>query len=63
MAFSIRTRESIFVFLLITSFVLHKVTSQNLEAANSQLGEVRNNDEAKTVATINEQQGKPHLNF
>ena len=58
-----RTRESIFAFLLITSFVLHKVISQNLEAANSPLEEVINNNEAKTEATTNEQKGKRYLNF
>ena len=56
-----KTRESILAFLLIASVVLHQVTSQNLEASSSQLDD-RNNDEARTEATINEQQGKKYLN-
>ena len=54
MAFHIKTRQRSFVFiLLITSFVLPAVTSQNLEVSNELLEEERSNDEAKLEDTIN----------
>ena len=60
MASPTKPGEIIFLctLLLITVLVPHTVTSQNLESANPELEELRNNDNAKIDVAINEQQGK-----
>ena len=50
--------EIISLLLLITAFVPHTVTTQNVVATNTELEEVKNNDDAKIDVPINEQEGK-----
>ena len=59
MTFPIKTRERVSIFIiLISSFILNTVTSQNLEPSNIPSKEISTDDNAKIDIAINEQQGK-----